>query len=275
MTAAANWFCDDNLAIQLKDAYVAEKAITAHQVAALVLSRILRQIIHRRFQGNREVALHLAFHEVDGTFFRGDQYFEKRHCHPDFMPFWEIDAVQIILKEWRWIFRLPCENHGYRVLVALPNIARATLTNAPETEQEAANQCVAALSEAFTPENDPPNEETHLFSPDGDEILPVDQIWLPGFPRPVTIVIESLFAKWLGMWTATNGRYLCFAIRGLLVGVDPNGTIAVLMRTYRLQLQPTESSNDPASQAVDEEKMRPHRAVLLRRPEQTQGVMEW
>ncbi|EXJ73339.1 uncharacterized protein A1O5_03099 [Cladophialophora psammophila CBS 110553] len=275
MTAAANWFCGDNLAIQLKDAYVAEKAITAHRVAALILSRILRQIIHRRFQGNLEVALHLVFHEVDGTFFRGDEYFEKRHCHPEFMPFWETDAVQIILKEWQWIFRLPCENHGYLVLVALPNIVRATLTEVPEDEQEAANQCVAELSEAFTPENDPPNEETHLFSPDEDEILAADQIWLPGFPRPVTAVMESLFARWLGMWTVTSGRYFCFAIRGLLVGVDPDGRIAVLKRTYRLPLQSTESSNDPASQAVDGEKMRPHRAVLLRRPEITPGVMDW
>ncbi|OQV08002.1 hypothetical protein CLAIMM_12342 isoform 2 [Cladophialophora immunda] len=123
---SVNWFRDNSLAEELNDELAPQRAITGHYAAALVLSRILQEVIDRQYGKDGKKSLFLVFHEIDMTYFRGDQYFQERHCHPEFMPFWDSKGMQLILREWGWIFQPPCKKNYHHIQIILPNVAWAT-----------------------------------------------------------------------------------------------------------------------------------------------------
>ncbi|OAP58584.1 hypothetical protein AYL99_07674 [Fonsecaea erecta] len=262
VSESPNWFSfrSNDPAVQLEDAVAAQRAITSHYAAALVLSRIMDQVINRRYWGRCPATFILVFHEVDMTWFRGDQYFEERHRHPEFMPFWDSQGMQLILKEWRWIFRRPGKDSPRRIQVILPNIAWAT-TSSTFSEQEAGNMCVHDVNQAWVPADDPADGTDQPSNRFENGIL----IRIPGFPRPVSFPGNSLYARWLGMSATDTSKIFCFTVRGLAVGTENPGGIAVLERVYQPALDSIEYSDDPGIHTTNAERARRHHAVSLRK----------
>ncbi|KIW28257.1 uncharacterized protein PV07_07936 [Cladophialophora immunda] len=263
---SVNWFRDNSLAEELNDELAPQRAITGHYAAALVLSRILQEVIDRQYGKDGKKSLFLVFHEIDMTYFRGDQYFQERHCHPEFMPFWDSKGMQLILREWGWIFQPPCKKNYHHIQIILPNVAWATSAN-PRNELEAGNLCVADLRRAFEQENDSIWGEMGLLLPPENQFQRENMIWLPGFSFPVVIPKDSLYAKWLGPLAQEAAEIFCFTVRGLTVGVDIDGEISVLKRTWQPPSEPVESSSDPDTDVANTEKARQHQAVSLKRSE--------
>ncbi|KIY02857.1 uncharacterized protein Z520_01322 [Fonsecaea multimorphosa CBS 102226] len=264
MIDSVHWFRNNSMAALSWDDLAPQRAITAHVKVALILSRVIREIINRRNLGDHEVTLALIFHEIDGTWFQGQQYVEERHRHPAFMPFWGSKAMQSILREWRWIFRRPPKNYARNVQVVLPNVAWASNSNSL-SEQEAANMCVRDLCQAWSPENDPADVGGQPVNSLGSQTQDRNMICLPGFSSPVDFPEDPLYTKWLGMLpeTAEAAEIFCFTIRGLVIGTERDGRTSVLKRTP--PLKPIESSQDPVAQAEEIEKARQHLAVRLSR----------
>ncbi|OAL35760.1 hypothetical protein AYO20_04910 [Fonsecaea nubica] len=261
---SVNWFRDNNLLLELKDILAVQEAITAHHIAALILSRIMQEVIRRQFRGHRYPTLGLVFHEVDGSWFRGNHYFEERHRQPDFLPFWDSKGMQLILREWRWIFRRPNKSRARRIQVILPNVAWAT-NSAVENEAEAANICVAELYQAWAAENDVADMQVQLPNPLESQAIRRNIVYLPGFPGPIRFPTDSLYARWLGTTTEDALEIFAFTIRALVVGVERDGALAIIKQSYRPLFESIESAGQSHTQTADLEKMRQHQAVRLTR----------
>ncbi|KAH0845545.1 hypothetical protein FOPE_11838 [Fonsecaea pedrosoi] len=261
---SVNWFRDSDLLLQFKDALAAQEAITAHIIAALVLSRIMQEVFRSRFRGHRYPTLGLVFHEVDGSWFRGNHYFEERHRQPDFLPFWDSKGMQLILREWQWIFRRPNKSRARRIQVILPNVAWATDSDL-ESEREAANICVAELYQAWAAENDVADMQVQLPNPLESQAIRRNIVYLPGFPGPIRLPRDSLYARWLGMTTEDALEIFAFTIRGLVVGVERDGALAILKQANRPRFESIESAKQSHTQTADLEEMRQHQAVPLTR----------